>query len=212
MRLLRAFFGKRKAAPAPCRLLPGQWLLLPLGNPGEEYACTRHNLGRLMVQRWMDKNCVGAVQAIRSFYYGTVYSLTDSMMALVPSTYMNLSGRAVSEAVADGLPKEQMLVIYDDKDLPLGTGRLSKNGGSGGHNGLQSVIDSLDGDAILRLRLGLGPFQRPLRDWVLEEWTPQEWEIIEKMDSPFSNFISMLADNLTVADLQSRVNAQGFWN
>jgi len=215
MKLLRAIFGRKKVAAdaaMPPHLLPGQWLLVPLGNPGDEYVCTRHNLGRLMVQRWMDSNCSGAVQVALSFYCGTLYRLKDSLMVLVPSTYMNLSGKAVSEAIRAGLPIEQMLVIYDDKDLPLGTGRLSKSGSSGGHNGLQSIMDETGSDYILRLRLGIGPFQRPLKEWVLEEWMPQEWDLIEKMDTPFSNFLSKLTDNQSITNLQSRVNSADFWN
>ena len=168
-------------------------------------------MGRLMLQRWMDSNCPETVKAIRAFKYGMVYFFNDSLMALAPSTYMNLSGKAVLEAVKGGLPIEQMLVIYDDKDLPLGMGRLSKNGGSGGHKGLQSVMDELGTNAILRLRLGLGKFQRPLSDWVLEEWTPEEWDLIEKMDAPFATFLSKLAENLPITDLQSRVNSPDFW-
>ncbi|MDR0499395.1 MAG: aminoacyl-tRNA hydrolase [Holophagales bacterium] len=201
------FWKKKKDAPT---LSLGQWILVPLGNPGGEYTCTRHNLGRLMLQRWMDEQCLKP-DVIRSFYYGTIYSLKHPVIALAPSTYMNLSGKAVAEAVRNGFPAERMLVIYDDKDLPLGTGRLSKNGSSAGHNGLQSIIDEIGNDTILRLRLGIAPFQRPLREWVLGEWSPDEWNIIENMDSVFSKFISALANTTTIGDLQSRVNDCSFW-
>ena len=207
------FWKKKKTAPL---VLPGQWVLVPLGNPGIEYADTRHNLGRLMVQRWMDRHCQSA-EAIHSFCYGKAYSLvapliaTMAMVALVPSTYMNLSGKSVAEAVRLGFPLQQMLVVYDDKDLPLGTGRLSKDGGSAGHKGLNSIIDELGTDAILRLRLGIGPFQRPLHDWVLEAWTQEEWGAIEKMDAPFATAMSILSEGLPVVELQNRINAPGFW-
>jgi len=202
-----SFWKSKKTAPA---LSPGQWVLVPLGNPGSEYACTRHNLGRLILQRWMDKQCLEP-GVIHHFHYGAVYSLKEPFVALVPSTYMNLSGKAVREAVNDGFPAERMFVIYDDKDLPLGTGRLSKSGSSAGHNGLQSIMDELGADSILRLRLGIGPFQRPLREWVLEEWTHEEWEIIEILDDSFSKFMSQLAENPPIKDLQSCVNHQAFW-
>ena len=201
------FWKTKKATPAPP---PGHWVLVPLGNPGGEYACTRHNLGRLMLQRWMDVHCLEP-GAIHNFHFGAIYSLKEPFVALVPSTYMNLSGKAVMEAVKAGFHVERMVVIYDDKDLPLGTGRLSKNGSSAGHNGLQSVMDELGSDSILRLRLGIGPFLRPLREWVLEEWTPEEWEVIENMDKSFSKLMSQLAENPPIDDLQSRVNNLAFW-
>jgi PTH1 family peptidyl-tRNA hydrolase len=163
-----------------------------------------------MLQRWVDeqrlKPCV-----IHSFNYGTIYSLNYPLIALVPSTYMNLSGKAVVEAVRSGFPTERMLVIYDDKDLPLGTGRLVKNGSSAGHNGLQNIIDEIGDDGFIRLRLGIGPFQRPLREWVLGEWTSDEWDVIEKMDNGFLKFISCLTNNPTINDLQNRVNNIAFW-
>jgi PTH1 family peptidyl-tRNA hydrolase len=137
--------------------------------------------------------------------------MTEAMLALVPSTYMNLSGKAVAEAVKGGLPLERMVAVYDDKDLPLGLGRLSARGGSAGHNGLQSIMDELGSDRFLRLRLGIGPFRRPLHEWVLEEWSPQEWETIEKMDAPFAKFLSGLAEGKAIANLQSSVNSAKFW-
>jgi PTH1 family peptidyl-tRNA hydrolase len=149
--------------------------------------------------------------AIHSFYYGTLYSLSDALKALVPSTYMNLSGKVVAEAKKAGLPIERMLVIYDDKDLPLGTGRIRRNGRSAGHRGLQSIMDELGTDDFFRLRLGIGPFQRPLKEWVLEEWTEGEWEIIGSMDDPFSRLMSKLPDNMCLTELQNRVNGKGYW-
>ena len=201
------FWKKKKLAPV---LQPAKWLLVPLGNPGGEYACTRHNLGRLMVQRWMDAHCAEP-QAIHGFTYGSIYRLGDGVDALVPNTYMNSNGKVVAEAVEAGLPLERMLVIYDDKDLPLGTGRLSKSGGSGGHRGLQGILDGLQTDSFLRLRLGIGPFLRPLSDWVLGEWEQEEWAAIEKMDAPFSRFLELLVNFGDTVDLQSRANAPAFW-
>jgi len=197
----------KKNAPA---LSPDQWILVPLGNPGDEYTCSRHNLGRLMLQRWMDAHCLKP-GAIHLFKYGTIYSLKPPLIALVPSTYMNLSGKAVAEAVRSGFPKERMLIIHDDKDLPLGTGRLSKNGSSADHKGLQSIIDEIGDDGFIRLRLGIGPFQRPLSEWVLGDWTTDEWNLIDGMDNGFLKFISALGDNHTIDDIQTHVNNPAFW-
>jgi PTH1 family peptidyl-tRNA hydrolase len=192
-------------------LLPNQWALLPLGNPGDEYALTRHNLGRLMLQRWMDKLTEASAQ-IHRLHYGAIYSLNDSFVALVPSTYMNLSGHALREAMKNGLPLSRALVIYDDKDLPLGTGRLSLSGGPGGHKGVQGLIEGAGSEDFARLRLGIGPFARPLREWVLGEWAPGDWAAIEQMDTPFGEFLSRLAKGVPLPDLQSQVNGRAFWS
>jgi len=207
LRLLKKFWPQRKPA---FELSPGQWVLLPLGNPGGEYALTRHNLGRLMVQRWMNGHAAAAAPT-HNYRYGTVYSLDDSFLALVPSTYMNHSGAALREAMEEGLPLSWTMVIYDDKDLPLGTGRLSLDGGSGGHRGLQGIIDGTSSEGFARLRLGIGPFVRPLQDWVLGKWQNEELDIIEEMDGPFANFLSLLAKGTPLPALQSQVNAKEFW-
>jgi PTH1 family peptidyl-tRNA hydrolase len=203
-------FWKKK----PERLHPAieraRWMLVPLGNPGDEYACTRHNLGRLMLQRWIDGNGLKA-EAVQNFCHCTAYSMADGLVALVPSTYMNLSGKGIEEAVGKGCPIERLIVLCDDKDLPLGCGRLSKNGSSAGHKGIQSIIDCLGTDAFLRLRLGIGPFQRPLREWVLEEWADEEWEMIEKMDKPFAATMELIAGSDSVDYLQGQINKQNFW-
>ena len=85
--------------PAPSLALPdGAWILVPLGNPGPEYANTRHNLGRRVLQRWVDAHCP-APGALHTFRTGTLYRLQGPLMALVPATYMNLSGQVVAEAL-----------------------------------------------------------------------------------------------------------------
>jgi PTH1 family peptidyl-tRNA hydrolase len=199
-------FLKKKPAPA---LPQGWWLLVPLGNPGDEYARTRHNLGRLMLQRWMDGRCSPAV--VHRLRFGTIYSLKEPFWALVPSTFMNLSGKAALEAAGAGLPVDRMLVLHDDKDLPLGTGRLSLGGGAAGHGGVGSIYDEIGSQGALRLRLGIGPFERPLREWVLGEWGDVEWETIGGMDAPFAAIMSRLAEARGHEKLMNEANAAAFW-
>jgi len=186
------------------------WLLVPLGNPGDAYTPTRHNLGRLMLQRWLaDRQTPPEVaQRLRT---GTLYTLGGPFQALVPGTYMNLSGQACAEAVAAGFDPQRMILLHDDKDLPLGLGRFRPSGSDGGHNGLKSVFASLGSQEVLRLRLGIGPIQRPLVDFVLGTWTPEEWERIEAMDAPFARFMDLLAGTEAPATLATQVNAEAFW-
>ena len=187
------------------------WILVPLGNPGETYTATRHNLGRLMLQRWMADHRPEP-RLLHPFRSGALYGLGDPYLSLVPGTYMNHSGQTVAEAVAAGFEPGRMILLADDKDLPLGLGRFRPSGGDGGHNGLRSVHAHLGGDAIARLRLGIGPYERPLADFVLGEWTDAEWDRIEALDEPFGRFMTLLGQIDDPTELMGKVNAQAFWN
>ncbi|HXC17812.1 MAG TPA: aminoacyl-tRNA hydrolase [Holophagaceae bacterium] len=186
------------------------WTLIPLGNPGEAYAHTRHNLGRLMVLRWMDAAGV-APKVLRKLPSGTLYGLSDRLQALVPATYMNLSGLVCAEGAKAGLDPARFVLLYDDKDLPLGAGRFRLEGSHGGHNGVRSVQEALGEGPMPRLRLGIGPFERPLADFVLGTWTDAEWDRIEALDGPFGRFLELLAGAEDAATLPNQVNAEAFW-
>lgn len=186
------------------------WILVPLGNPGEKYAATRHNLGRLLLQRWMDRHCQKP-GAVHRFQTGTLYRLKEPLLALVPGTYMNLSGQVVGEALKAGFEPARMLLLFDDKDLPLGLGRFRMEGSSGGHNGVQSVLEHVRSPSMARLRLGIGPFIRPLHQFVLQEWSPEEWARIEALDGPFDRFMELLAGCEELGCLPGLVNAESFW-
>lgn len=130
-------------------------LWVGLGNPGHEYALTRHNVGFW----WLDKL---AEQKHLSFTYkakfhGDIASWPEQNWLLKPTTYMNKSGIAVhSLAHFYQVPPQQILVIHDDLDLPVGTVRLKKSGGHGGHNGLRNIIQQLGSQDFMRLRIGIG--------------------------------------------------------
>ena len=186
------------------------WTLIPLGNPGPEYQDTRHNLGRLLLQRWMaDRNLAPAPK--KRFLSGALYPLTDRLQALVPNCYMNLSGEACLQAASAGLYPRRLVLLHDDKDLPLGTGRFRLDGSDGGHNGLRSVFGCLGTQEIARLRLGIGPFERPLVDFVLGHWTDADWERIEALDAPFARFLELLGGTESLGTLMDKVNPAGFW-
>jgi PTH1 family peptidyl-tRNA hydrolase len=187
------------------------WTLIPLGNPGPDYAATRHNLGRLVLQRWMADRGLAPAPA-KPFPSGALYPLADNLQALVPSTWMNLSGEACAQAEGAGLYARRMVLLYDDKDLPLGLGRFRLDGSDGGHNGLKSVFQYLGTEKIARLRLGIGPFQRPLHDFVLGEWSEAEWDRIEALDAPFAAFLEKLAAAEALEDLANQVNGERFWS
>jgi PTH1 family peptidyl-tRNA hydrolase len=147
----------------------------------------------------------------KRFPSGSLYPLVPGLQALVPATYMNHSGEVCAQAEAAGIYPRKLVLLYDDKDLPLGLGRFRLNGSDGGHNGLRSVFTCLGTPDIARLRLGIGPFQRPLADWVLEPWTDSEWARIDELDKPFARFLEILAAAETLDGIANEVNDAGFW-
>jgi len=148
----------------------------------------------------------------KRFSSGSLYPLTERLQVLVPSTYMNLSGEVCAQAAAAGIYPRRLVLLYDDKDLPLGTGRFRLNGSDGGHNGLRSIFTCLDNPDIARLRLGIGPFQRPLVDFVLEPWTEPEWALIDGLDAPFAKFMDLLGQAEDLMGLGNLVNPATFWS
>ncbi|NBW39471.1 aminoacyl-tRNA hydrolase [bacterium] len=146
-------------------------LIVGLGNPGSEYERTRHNAGFLVLDRLFEElsrsgesSIVHALQW-KSKFQGNYLTLSRSpygeparkLFLLKPQTFMNLSGESV-QALAKyfQIPREQICVIHDDLDFPLGTCRIRKGGGDGGHNGLKSITKLLGGASYVRVRFGIG--------------------------------------------------------
>lgn len=142
-------------------------LVVGLGNPGKEYENTRHNMGFLCVDRFMDM--AGGVFDKTDFkgVYGIIRnpSFGESIVVLKPTTYMNLSGESV-RLLLDfyKIDPEDVLVVYDEMAIPEGQIRLRKKGSSGGHKGMQSIITNLGTDEIKRIRIGIG--EPPSKDAV----------------------------------------------
>ncbi len=133
------------------------YLIVGLGNPGKAYAGSRHNLGFQVVEA-LSRELKSSRPAAK---HRSLCALTEyngkQLLLVQPLTYMNLSGRAVNELASNyQVSLENLLVIYDDLDLPPGLIRLRQRGGSAGHRGLQSIIDYLGTDQFARLRIGIG--------------------------------------------------------
>jgi PTH1 family peptidyl-tRNA hydrolase len=124
---------------------------------------------------------------------------------------MNLSGLACMEAIKLGYDFKRTIIIYDDKDLSLSLGRFRINGSAGGHNGLKSIFEQLKCHNVPRLRLGIGPFTRPLVDFVLEKWTRSEWDSVVSMDVFFNRFMELLYTTDSLDLLMNTINSAAFW-
>ncbi|CAH2030963.1 aminoacyl-tRNA hydrolase [Trichlorobacter ammonificans] len=158
-------------------------LIAGLGNPGPKYHWTRHNAGFLFLDR------IAALEGIslaRKQFGGLtgVWERKDKRLVLLqPQTFMNLSGRSVLPALQFyKLKPEQLIVVHDEVDLPLGTVRLKQGGGHGGHNGLRSIMELLGKGDFLRLRIGIGkPQFGEVSDYVLGTFPPAEMEIVARV-------------------------------
>ena len=133
--------------------------IIGLGNPGKEYIKSRHNIGFLLLENFSKKHCVQFTlkNKFKSLY--TELKVNEYVYRLfMPNTYMNNSGDAV-KAIVDWykINLDQLFIIVDDKDLPLGKIRFRKKGSSGGHNGLKSIIEKLQTNNFNRIRIGIGP-------------------------------------------------------
>lgn len=145
-------------------------LIVGLGNPGREYAGTRHNVGFLAVSQLAKQYRISVRGAFGPAIAGRGCVAGEEVMLLQPTTFMNRSGAAVSYAIQRlHLPLTELLVIYDDLDLPVGKLRLRAAGSSGGHNGIKSIIAALGGQEFSRLRIGIGrPDSAEVIDYVLQ--------------------------------------------
>jgi len=165
-------------------------LLVGLGNPGDQYAGTRHNVGFMALQRLADGS--GSAFRNQAKLHGLLAEVGQGsrrLRLLMPQTFMNDSGRSIRAALDwYGLEPAQMLVLVDDMDLPLGRLRLRLSGGAGGHNGLRSTIAHLGGQEFPRLRIGIGapaanPVERRQRTvgHVLGRFTPAEQPALDQV-------------------------------
>jgi PTH1 family peptidyl-tRNA hydrolase len=150
-------------------------LIVGLGNPGIEYQFTPHNLGFLAIDRIADQ-CGARVnnRFCRALTARTWHRDQDVVLAK-PETYMNLSGVSVRELVKEleVAPDKDLIVLYDELDLPFGTLRIRERGRSAGHNGIESIIGSLGTQEFVRIRLGVGP-GHPLSDGASYLLTPMK--------------------------------------
>ena len=159
-------------------------LIVGLGNPGEKYAHTRHNAGFDVMARLEEH--YGTRMKKRLLLQGQTAEVTDGVKKIVlcePLTFMNRSGECVKRLLNRfKVPQENLLVIYDDIDLPPGKVRMRKSGGAGTHNGMRSIASCLGKTDFPRIRVGTGdrPAGQDLAAWVLGHWGPEDKEIMEK--------------------------------
>ena len=166
--------GTPTAAGAPTHMVVG------LGNPGGEYAFTRHNAGFLALDYLAERYGAKIDRARFKALTGEATVGGRRVLLVKPQTFMNLSGEAVREAAAFyHIEPQNIIVIYDDVNLDVGRLRVRGKGSDGGHNGIKSIIYQLSSDAFLRVRVGVGKKPHPdydLASWVLSAFPREEQE------------------------------------
>ncbi len=160
-------------------------LIVGLGNPGTRYAASRHNVGFMVVKALARRHHIKLAKGTRISTLCGTGSIDGSAVALaLPLTFMNLSGEAAARLVdALGLPRSHVLVVCDDVDLALGELRLRRQGSSGGHRGLRSVIEAFGSQEFARLRIGVGrPLsgELPVAEYVLSTFTRREMPVVRQ--------------------------------
>ncbi|HZG71303.1 MAG TPA: aminoacyl-tRNA hydrolase [Chondromyces sp.] len=159
-------------------------LIVGLGNPGAKYAGTRHNIGFDVIDELAERFQSPLTEAKHKGVYTIINKMGQKFILLKPLTYMNLSGESVGEVMRYyQIDIEDLLVIYDDLDLPVGKIRLRQKGSAGGHNGIKSIIAHTGTQEFKRIRIGI---DRPkgsisVVDYVLGKFTAEEKELLKEV-------------------------------
>jgi len=186
-------------------------LIIGLGNPGQGYANNRHNVGFVCVNHFAKMHGIRFDKKQGRARIGSGEVAGNGVVVARPQTYMNSSGESVSRLVSKfSINLDNLLVIHDDLDLPLGKIRLRQGGGSGGHKGIGSIIDCVESESFLRLRVGIGRpstsegsagiSEADIVAYVLSNFTPEEKRIITQIIPGVSEAIlCLLTEGLTAA-------------
>lgn len=173
------------------------WLVVGLGNPGDEYAGTRHNAGFMLVERLA--GAWGVELRGRLFKARTALARrgAEEVLLVEPKTFMNRSGAAVRAAMAGkDVPAERLVVVYDDLDIPLGEIRVRKRGRPGTHKGMISIAGEIRTDEFARVRIGIGPCPagRDAAEYVLEPFRRAERPLLDQSLEDAAEALEMVLD------------------
>ena len=174
------------------------WLLVCLGNPGDKYENTRHNVGFMVADEIAERQSK-PIQRLKFKALTNVLTISgEKVLVMKPITYMNLSGEAVRQAVDFyKISPDRVLVVSDDTALPVGRLRIRVKGSAGGHNGLKNIIQHLGTDQFPRLRVGVGEKPHPdydMADWVLGKFTGEDKKTIEAAVKRAADAIECILD------------------
>ena len=184
-------------------------LVIGLGNPGEQYKNHRHNVGFIIIDKLAKDLSINFDNNKKNSIYARGKSNNIEYILLKPQTFMNLSGEsALYISKFFNIKIEDIIVIYDDMDIPFGTFKIKKSGSAGGHNGIKDLILKLKSDDFIRIRVGIGRPRvgKSVNDYVLSSFNKIERE---KLDNEISNNI---IESIKIVLFESHIIAQNKFN
>lgn len=197
-------FKKLEAEKAPAPQGAVEYIICGLGNPGTQYEGTRHNIGFMTIDTLCDKYKLDCKKL--RFKSLTCDAMISGKRCLImkPTTFMNNSGEAVTEAMSFyKIPPERTIIVFDDISLEPGRLRIRRKGSDGGHNGIKSIIYLSGSDMFPRIKMGVGAKPHPdydLADWVLGHFKKEQAEALETaMDNAVSSIELMVGDKMNEA-------------
>lgn len=172
-------------------------IIAGLGNPGKEYENTKHNVGFLTIDILAEKYDIKVNKIKFKGLVGEGMIGTEKVILVKPQTYMNLSGQCIREIVAFyKLDMEDLVVIYDDIDLPMGNLRIRKKGSAGTHNGMRSIIYDLQDDGFPRVRVGIGGERKgDLANYVISGFSGDDRKLIEEAIVKAADAVTCLVED-----------------
>ena len=177
-------------------------LLVGLGNPGDKYLATRHNIGFMVAEQVARCHSIALKKKGYQGLYGVGRAATQETTILLPQTFMNCSGSSVNAAYQSlGIVPGDLIVVYDDLDLPFGRLRIKADGGHGGHNGLRDIVAVLGHKDFIRLRVGIGrPERGDVTRHVLSRFATNEQKLLPQLlDAAVEAVEKILLDGTTEA-------------
>lgn len=193
-----AFFRKRQPTPGG-----DLWLVAGLGNPGPEYAGTRHNAGFRVASLFLSRHGMDRPRRRYEGRWSEGEVLGQRVAVLMPQTFMNLSGRSVREtAQKKQIPPDRIIVVHDELDFPFGVLRCRIGGGAGGHNGVSSIVSALGTSEFYRVRVGIGRPEDPeidAREWVLTDFEEAETELTRVFETAADCVDTIIAEGIDTA-------------
>jgi len=181
------------------------YIIVGLGNPGEEYELTRHNTGRIVLSALYKKENLSSFKLDKKLKAlvseGKIGK--DKIEVIFPETFMNKSGASVAPLIKNKKQAERLIVVHDDLDLPLGTMKISFNRGSGGHKGIESIIKAIKTEAFVRVRIGVSPKtikgkakkpkgEEKIVNFIIGKFSKLEQETLKKVSKQVAEAIATL--------------------
>lgn len=193
------------------------YIIVGLGNPGEEYKMTRHNIGRIMVERFRKKYDfpLWEISSNAKALYSNSKIGKHSVELILPETFMNRSGFSISYAQKKHkIKSEDIIIVYDDIDLPFGSVKIAFGRGSGGHKGLASIIRAVKTKDFVRVRIGIAPTtlrgtikkpkgEKKVLDFLMDDFRKKERETIPKISHTVSGLLETIVNEGIVSAMNS---------